>query len=109
MAWSPVTSSVSFELDKNREKWIPVAAPHGRDGAVTVHQDIELLVAVLNPGQQRSHRLKPGRHGWLQLARGGASLNVTTLHVGDGAAISMEEVVEIKSLDHAEILLFDLA
>jgi hypothetical protein len=82
----------SFELDKNRGKWIPVAAPHGRDGAVTVHQDIELLVAVLNPGQQRSHRLKPGRHGWLQLARGGASLNVTTLHVGDGAAISMEEV-----------------
>jgi redox-sensitive bicupin YhaK (pirin superfamily) len=99
----------SFELDKNRGKWIPVVAPHGRDGAVAVHQDVELLVAVLDPRQQLSHRLKPGRHGWLQLARGGASLNGTTLHVGDGAAISMEEVVEIKSLDHAEILLFDLA
>jgi redox-sensitive bicupin YhaK (pirin superfamily) len=84
-------------------------APHGRDGAVTVHQDIELLVAVLDPGQQISHRLKPGRHGWLQLARGGACLNGTMLHAGDGAAISVEELLEIKSLDHAEILLFDLA
>jgi quercetin 2,3-dioxygenase len=26
----------SFELDKNRGKWIHVIAPHGRDGAVTV-------------------------------------------------------------------------
>jgi redox-sensitive bicupin YhaK (pirin superfamily) len=67
------------------------------------NQDIEFLVAVLGPGQQLSHRLKPGRHGWLQLARGGASLNGMMLHAGDGAAISMEEVVEIKSLDHAEI------
>jgi redox-sensitive bicupin YhaK (pirin superfamily) len=99
----------SFELDKNRGKWIPVVAPHGRDGTVTVHQDIELLVAVLDRGQQLSHRLKPGRHAWVQLARGGASLNGTTLNVGDGAAISLEEVVEIESLDHAEILLFDLA
>jgi quercetin 2,3-dioxygenase len=61
------------------------------------------------PGQQVSYRLKPGRQAWLQVARGDVSLNGTMLNVGDGAAISVAEMVEIKSPDHAEILLFDLA
>lgn len=99
----------SFELEKNRGKWIPVVAPNGRDGTVKVHQDIEILAAVLSPEQQVSYRLKPGRHAWLQLARGGVSLNGTVLNVGDGAAIGMEEMVEIQALDDAEILLFDVA
>jgi redox-sensitive bicupin YhaK (pirin superfamily) len=99
----------SFELEKNRGKWIPVVTPNGRDGTVKVHQDIELLVAVLSPEQQLSYRLKPGRRAWLQLAHGGVSLNGTVLNVGDGAAISVEEMVEIQALDDAEILLFDVA
>lgn len=99
----------SFELEKNRGIWIPVVAPNGGDGTVKVHQDIEILAAVLSPEQQVSYRLKPGRHAWLQLARGGVSLNGTVLNVGDGAAISTEEMVEIQALDDAEILLFDVA
>jgi len=99
----------SFTLENNSGRWVLVAAGDGRDGAVNVHQDIELLVAVLNPGQQVGYRFKPGRHAWLQLARGGVSINGTVLNIGDGAAISAEEVVEIQALDHAEILLFDLA
>jgi redox-sensitive bicupin YhaK (pirin superfamily) len=99
----------SFELDKNRGKWIPVATPNGRDGTVKVHQDMEILVAALTPGQQLSYRLKPGRQAWLQMARGKVSLNGTMLNAGDGAAISGEELFEIEALEQAEILLFDVA
>lgn len=74
-----------------------------------MHQDIEILVAVLSAGQQLSYRLKPRRYAWLQLAHGGVSLNGTVLNVANGAAISMEEMVEIQALDDAEILLFDVA
>jgi len=95
----------SFDLEKNRGRWILVAA---NDGAVTVHQDVVLSVALLLAGQQATYRLKPGRHAWLQLARGAVSLNGTMLNVGDGAAISAEEIVEVQSLDRAEILLFIL-
>jgi quercetin 2,3-dioxygenase len=98
----------SFDLEKNRGRWILVAANDGRDGAVTVHQDVVLSVALLLAGQQATYRLKPGRHAWLQLARGAVSLNGTMLNVGDGAAISAEEIVEVQSLDRAEILLFIL-
>jgi quercetin 2,3-dioxygenase len=99
----------SFNLEKNRGRWMLVAANDGRDGAVTVHQDVVLSVALLLAGQQATYRLKPGRHAWLQLARGSVSLNGTVLNAGDGAAVSAEEIVEIQSLDHAEILLFDVA
>ena len=99
----------SFDLEKNRGRWIRVAANDGRDGAVTVHQDVVLSVALLLAGQQVTYSLKPGRHAWLQLARGSVSLNGTVLNAGDGAAVSAEEIVEIQSLDRAEILLFDVA
>jgi redox-sensitive bicupin YhaK (pirin superfamily) len=105
---APSYEQRSFDLEKNRGRWIRVAANDGRDGAVTVHQDIVLSVALLLTGQQATYRLNPGRHAWLQLARGGVSLNGIVLNVGDGAAISAEEIVEIQALDLAEILLFDV-
>lgn len=99
----------AFDLDKNPGRWILVAAKDGRDGAVTVHQDVALSVARLLPGQQASYRLKPGRHAWLHAARGSATLNAAALNEGDGAAVSEEEILEVRAVDEAEVLLFDLA
>jgi len=99
----------TFDLDKGRGRWIIVAAKDGREGAVTVHQDVALSVARLLAGQQAAYRLKPGRHAWLQVARGTATLNGATLNAGDGAAMSEEDVVEARAVEEAEILLFDLA
>jgi redox-sensitive bicupin YhaK (pirin superfamily) len=99
----------AFDLEKNRGRWILVAAKDGRDGAVTVHQDVALSVARLLPGRQATYRLKPGRHAWLQIARGSAALNGAALGEGDGAAMSEEEILEVKAIGEAEALLFDLA
>jgi redox-sensitive bicupin YhaK (pirin superfamily) len=98
-----------FDLEKNRGRWILVAAKDGRDSAVTVHQDVALSVACLLPGQQASYRLKPGRHAWLHAARGNITLNNAALNEGDGAAASEEEILEVKAVEEAEVLLFDLA
>jgi len=99
----------AFDLEKNRGRWTLVAAKDGRDGAVTVHQDVALFVALLHAGQQATYRLKPGRHAWLQIARGSATLNSATLGAGDGAAVSEEEILEVTAVEEAEVLLFDLA
>jgi redox-sensitive bicupin YhaK (pirin superfamily) len=99
----------SFDVQKNRGKWIPVVTQNGREGTVTAHQDMELLVALLDPGQQVNYSLKPGRHAWLQIARGGMAVNGRKLNAGDGAAISEEGALEVKALDTAELLMFDLA
>jgi len=86
-----------------------IAAADGRDGAVTIHQGVDLYASVLGPREQVSHRLQPGRYAWLQVAQGGVVLNGQALKEGDGAAVSGERSLEISSERGAEILLFDLA
>ena len=98
-----------FSPGEKRGRLRLIAAPDGRDGAVTVHQDVALYASVLAPGQQVEHRLAPGRHAWLQVARGAVTLNGTKLNQGDGAAVSEETALAIRAEKDAEILLFDLA
>jgi hypothetical protein len=86
-----------------------VASRTGRDGSVTVHQDVDVLAAVLAPGRPLAHALRPGRHAWVQVARGAISVNGTALGQGDGAALSDERAVELGATRSSEVLLFDLA
>jgi len=99
----------NFSPAKNPGKLHLVAARNGREGAVTVHQDVDLYAAVLEPGDRISHTLQPQRPGWIQVARGAITLNGLPLDKGDGAAISQETDVVIEATTDAEILLFDLA
>ena len=99
----------SFDLKNNRAGWLLVAAPDGRDGAVKVHQDAALSIAVLASGKELNYSLKPGRRAWLQVARGKTTVNGTALETGDGAAITDENMLAVRALEDAEILLFDLA
>jgi quercetin 2,3-dioxygenase len=86
-----------------------VGARDGREGAVTIHQDIDLYTASLGSGQAVSHAMRPGRHVWIQMARGRASVNGKPVAEGDGVAITGESRVDIAGVDGAELLLFDLA
>ena len=56
-----------------------------------------------------THELSPGRHAWLQVLRGGVSLNGTALGTSDGAAVSDEPLLTVHAAQPAEIMLFDLA
>ena len=86
-----------------------LAAHDGRDGALQIHQDSELYVARLENGCKASHELKPGRHAWVQVARGSVQVNGKALEAGDGAAISGEERLNFTATADSEVLLFDLA
>ncbi len=54
----------SFELEKTSGSLVLVAAPDARDGAVKVHQDAEISLAVLPQGHAISYSLKRGRAAW---------------------------------------------
>ena len=86
-----------------------VASPDAADGSVTIHQDARLYATLLVPGEEVNHSLAPGRHAWVHVARGKASLNGQPLEAGDGAAVSAEERLALRGDGHAEVLLFDLA
>ncbi|MGB5961646.1 MAG: pirin family protein [Coleofasciculaceae cyanobacterium] len=98
----------AFEHAKNLGKLHLLAAKDGREGSVTVHQDVDLYAIVMEPNQQVTHTLQPQRHAWVQVARGEILLNGLPLTQGDGAAISEENIV-VKATKNSEVLLFDLA
>jgi quercetin 2,3-dioxygenase len=99
----------TFAPAELRGQWRLIAARDGRDGAVVVHQDVEVLAARLEPGEEIAYHLRPGRHAWLQLARGGVTLNGMSLKEGDGASVSEVADLTITAGDSSEVLLFDLA
>jgi redox-sensitive bicupin YhaK (pirin superfamily) len=85
-----------------------IAAPEGSDDGVKIHQDARLYGARLEGGRAIEHEFAPGRHGWLQIARGEVEMNGQMLSAGDGAAISDEPLVKVSG-KNGEILLFDLS
>ena len=86
-----------------------VAARDGRDGAVTIHQDVTLYATVLEPEQRATLELAPGRHAWVQVVRGHLSINGTALASGDGGAISAATRLDLAATTAVEALVFDLA
>ena len=98
-----------FPLEEKKGRLRLVASRDGRDGSVTVHQDADLYASVLEAGDSVAHDLAPGRHAWLQVARGAVTLNGRNLAEGDGAAIGDADRLTIAANAESEILLFDLA
>lgn len=99
----------AFSDEEKRGALRLVASRDGRNGSVTIHQDVDLYAVLLNAGELVSHHLVPGRHAWVQVARGAVTLNDAMLRTGDGAAISAEARLVIQGTETAEVLLFDLA
>jgi redox-sensitive bicupin YhaK (pirin superfamily) len=98
-----------FSDDDKRDKLRLVASRDGRDGSVTVHQNVELYAALLGAGREVALSTERTRKQWLQVARGQILVGGETLSAGDGAAFAYEEAIAIRSAADSEILLFDMA
>jgi redox-sensitive bicupin YhaK (pirin superfamily) len=86
-----------------------VAAPDGREGALTIQQDARVYLSTLAAGNEAKHTLTPGRHAWLQVLRGKVDSAGQALQAGDGLAVSEEPAISIKADEPSEIMLFDLS
>jgi redox-sensitive bicupin YhaK (pirin superfamily) len=82
-----------------------VASPDAHEGSLKIHQDVSVFASILD-GETVSYQFKPGRYGWVQVARGDVDVNGRKLSAGDGAAIADEETLTITG--SGELLLFDL-
>jgi quercetin 2,3-dioxygenase len=85
-----------------------VASPDGADGSVRLHQDARVYAARIGQSEKLEHALAPGRLAYVQVARGGITLNGQSMRQGDGARIAEETRLEFTAAEDAEILLFDL-
>jgi hypothetical protein len=97
-----------ISVDEKRGRLRLMASRDGREGTVTVHQDVDWYAAVLAPGDEVTYELQRGRHVWVHVASGAVTLNGIALKAGDGAAASEEESITLRADEEAEGLLFDL-
>ncbi len=85
-----------------------IASPDGRDGSVTVRQDVRLYATRLDTTAALTHQLAAGRCAYVHVARGELAVNGAPLAAGDGARIRNETVIKLNQANAAEALLFDL-
>jgi redox-sensitive bicupin YhaK (pirin superfamily) len=108
----PSYEQKAFSVAERTNRLRLVASRDGRDGSVTVHQDVSLHAGLLDPGAKVAHTLGPGRHAWLHVARGKVRLGEQVLEGGDGVAVSNipdGARLELEGVEAAEVLVFDLA
>ena len=85
-----------------------VVSPDGRDGSLTIGQNIDLYRVLLPAGGEATQALTR-RRGWVQLIRGELQVNGTLLQAGDGLALVDPDAARMTAGDSAvEALLFDL-
>lgn len=97
-----------FEPKDRRGRLALLASPDGRDGSVVIHRDAELWGGFFDVGEHATHELAPGRGVWIHVVRGSIEVAGQRLSEGDGMAIEDEPSIDIKGVDDAEIILFDL-
>lgn len=104
----PAYEQRAYPLHERRNVLKPLASPTGRDGSLTLNQDVEMLGTLLDADATISHPLRAGRAAWVQVVAGAVRLNGMALSAGDGAAVENEATVSLHADMHSEVLVFDL-
>jgi len=99
--------SVPREEKLNRLRLI--GSRDGRDGSLTIHQDVDLYASVLETGKQVTLDEVADRRIFVQVVGGDIDVNGAQLSAGDGLQITDAEAVTISAGSESEFLLFNLA
>jgi redox-sensitive bicupin YhaK (pirin superfamily) len=99
----------TFDPRQLHDRLALIASRDGRDGSLTIHQDVALYATKLSEGKSVEYEVKPGRRVWVQVANGSITLSGTALDAGDGAAVTDESKLALHGMKDAEVLVFDLA
>jgi redox-sensitive bicupin YhaK (pirin superfamily) len=76
-------------------------------GALPIRQDARVLGGVVSAGETVRHEIEPGRHVYVVLSKGAASVNGKPLGARDGVALAGETSLEIKADAESELVIVD--
>jgi len=99
----------AFPAEEQTNRLALVVARGGRDGAVSIHRDVDIYAGRLDAGVTIGHTFRAGRSGWMQVVRGELRANDLVLQAGDGLALGQVPSLELKAIGVSELLLFDMA
>lgn len=86
-----------------------VASRDGREGSLTIHQDVDLYASVLQAGEEISLGEERERRFFVQVVAGELIINGVELFAGDGAMLDDEKTLTFAARRDAEFLVFNLA
>ena len=85
-----------------------IGSRDGRDGSITIHQDVDLYASVLESGKEVSLDSVADRRIFVQVVSGDVVVNDQQLNAGDGLEIRHENAVGVRAITDSEFLLFNL-
>ncbi|MBU6475665.1 MAG: pirin family protein [Alphaproteobacteria bacterium] len=102
-----------FVSDEMKNRFRLLVSHDGADGSLPIKQDAKLFAARFDAGAAERVVLESKRKYWLQIARGSVVVSHDgadeKLAAGDALAAGEEQgALDIKAVDDAEVLLFDL-
>lgn len=98
-----------FPLELKQNQWCLVGSRDGRDGSLTIHQDVSMYSATLDASAELGCDVGESRHGFLHVARGSIEMDGEELVAGDAAAMQNQGSLTLRAIENSELLLFDMA
>jgi redox-sensitive bicupin YhaK (pirin superfamily) len=105
----PSYEQKTFSAADKRGRLRVVASPDARTDSLTIHSDAVVYSGLFDAGESAELTLAPGRHAWVQVARGTIRVDGQELKAGDGVAVSDQPSLRLQGVDSSEVLVFDLA
>lgn len=110
--YQPGYEQKSFAVALKTEPFKLVASNHGREGSVSLNQDVDLYVSQSTHALEKDYQMRPQRSAWLQLIDGHIELEFkdekVQLSPGDAAALVGPGDLKMKTKPGSHLLFFDL-
>lgn len=99
-----------FDKAARSNKLLPVIVPENEeDGqALHIHQDADIYVSSLAPGNRVEHKLAKDRKAYVFVIEGKAELNNSLMETRDAAKVENEDKLAIQAEKPTELILLDL-
>jgi Pirin-related protein len=98
----------SFSNDFGCSDMILVASQNGRNGSITVNQDVDMYAAKAQDAGEKKLKTFKHRHIWVQVIKGNVKVEDTVLNPGDGAGVTDVETLKLSWDAGSEFIVFDL-
>ncbi len=98
-----------FPTEEKKNRWCLVGSRDGRDGSLTIHQDLNLYSTVLDDGVEIEFEFDEVRQGFLQVVLGTVEIDGVELIAGDAVTMQDQAALTVRAVQDSELLLFDMA
>ncbi len=106
---APGYEQIRFPREDKLDRLRLIGSRDGREGSITIHQDVDLYASVLEAGKTLEHDVPADRRVFVQVVDGDLKINGRMLSAGDGAEIENLSALEFTAITESEFLLFDMA